>query len=234
MKTTDTRVTLFLADVRPLCEEKLLRKVYGMAAEERREKADRCRNPKAKAASLTVGLLAEYALRKYGCGSCRIGYAPGGQPLVRTTDGREAPVFISLSHSGDYAVCALARRPVGVDIQKIQSVRAGMLRHFFAQEERTAFREAWAVKEEDFLPEGAQEIFLRSWTAKESYMKLTGSGMAAGFANLTADLEKGITYPDGKREEAAVLREHPAPEGYFLTSCVHGSMKKNRSPEEEP
>lgn len=219
MKNREGRAILYLADIRPLYEEELQQRVYVLMGEERRKKADRCKNQKAKAASLTVGLLAEYALQKYGCGPCRIGFAPGGQPKVQTAESRE-PVFISLSHSGDYAVCALASRPVGVDIQKKQPVRAGMLRHFFTQEERTAFKKTWAIEEEGFLPERAQEIFLRSWTAKESYMKLSGLGMSAGFDNLTADLERGIIYPCGRREEAAALREHPAPAGYFLTSCI--------------
>lgn len=218
MKIQNGRIAVYLADIRPLFQESLQKRAYALVGEERRRKADACRTPEAKAASLAAGFLAAFALRENGYGHCTVTYAGEGRPLVKTSPG-EPSVYISLSHSGDYAVCALALRPVGVDIQKMQPVRTGMLRHFFTREQRTAFQERFGGEKEPFLPEAAQKAFLRCWAAKESYMKLTGIGMAMGFDRITADLDQELVSGNGK-ENPAVLKEYPAPEGYILAACI--------------
>lgn len=256
MSAAKGRIRLYLADIRPLYQEKTQRYVYERLDEIRQKKADACRQPQARAASLAAGFLAQYALLQNGYGNCRISYGEKGQP--RTKEGYP---YLSLSHSGDYAVCAIADRPVGVDIQMRVPIRSGMLRHFFSPEERKRFEEKYGligyptesgsafcdkaegnVRKTFFLPKEAEAEFLRLWTAKESYMKLTGIGMGMGFAGICADLDKGTIWQSrmdqkgcevqeaGKvRAEAehaseegiaAFLREYPAPEGYFLTACI--------------
>lgn len=234
MRLEEGRIRLYLADIRPLYEEKTQRYVYERAGEVRQRKADACKTLRAKAASLAAGFLAQYALQENGCAGYRVCYDAKGQPQVRKTsgaDGEHRPlspsVYISLSHSGDYAVCAVAPVPVGVDIQKKEPVRIGMLRHFLDDGERKAFEGRYGLpdrsltaKERIFLPQKAQAEFLRLWTAKESFMKLTGDGMAMGFANLKADPEKGLIREKEGQKREGCLREYRAPEGYFLTACT--------------
>lgn len=287
MSVGEGRIRLYLADIRPLYQEKTQRYVYERLDGIRQKKADACRQPKARAASLAAGFLAQYALQQNGFGGCRISYGEKGQPQAyRGQDlaeerhsgkerqhgglkeeehnaGGEGLPFLSLSHSGDYAVCAVADGPVGVDIQKIVPVRSGMLRHFFSEEERKRFEEKFGLREGrsetdehlkgaeagdiksgHILPEAAAEEFLRLWTAKESYMKLTGKGMEMGFSGIFADLEAGVIVEEERlsdrgstpepdmphkragaqacRIHAARFREYPAPEGYFLTACIGG------------
>lgn len=241
MSVKEGRIRLYLADIRPLYQEKTFQCVYEMAEDGRRQKADACRTLQAKAASLAAGFLAEYALRDNGYGNRAIVYAENGAPKVAGN----TEVFISLSHSGDYAVCAIAGRPVGVDIQKEQPIRQSVLRHFLPETEREEFLARHGMREEGkaaggyrppltsniFLPDAARQEFLRLWTAKESFMKLTGLGMAAGFANIGVDLKEGLVYmggePDGqeKRVTGAVLKEYRAPEGYFLSACAEDSIQ---------
>lgn len=234
MRAEEGRIRLYLADIRPLYEERARHYVYDRVGDERQKKADACKTPRAKAASLAAGFLAQYGLRENGWAQYCVCYDAKGKPQVRRKPGADEeaclsppPVYISLSHSGDYAVCAVAAVPVGVDIQKKEPVRAGILRHFFDDGERKAFEgrhglpdSALPGKARIFLPENAQEEFLRLWTAKESFMKLTGEGMAAGFANLKGDLEKGLIRENGGRKRTGCLREYRAPEGYFLTACT--------------
>lgn len=277
MSAAKGRIRLYLADIRPLYQEKTQRYVYERLDEIRQKKADACRQPQARAASLAAGFLAQYALLQNGYGNCRISYGEKGQPRaekehMRAEKGqllaeREQPrtkagyPYLSLSHSGNYAVCAIADRPVGVDIQMRVPIRSGMLRHFFSPEERKRFEEKYGlnghpegsgnafcdnaegnVRKGLLLPKEAEAEFLRLWTAKESYMKLTGIGMGMGFAGICADLDKGTIWQSrmdqkgcevqeaGKvragaehaSEEgiAVFLREYPAPEGYFLTACI--------------
>ena len=84
------------------------------------------------------------------------GRLPGGKPVLRDGQGWH----ISLAHAGDWAVCALHRAAVGVDIE-----RKGR----------------------------AAAIPVYEWVGIESYLKLTGTGLAGGFRTLCA-------------QEAAVFR----------------------------
>jgi len=70
--------------------------------------------------------------------------------------------FISLSHSGDMAVCALSSSPVGVDIEKKRNIKRREKYHFFSEEE-TAFVNS---------AEGDISLnFLKVFTRKEAYFK---------------------------------------------------------------
>lgn len=238
------RVSLYLADIRPLYAEAAWKRAYAYVDEGRRKKADACKLPQARAASLAVGVLARFALVQNGYGEYDVCYGEKGQPLLQ--NGLKAGgqgVWLSLSHSGDYAVCALADRPVGVDIQKRMPVRAGMLRHFFSDAEGIEFVRRFGLeslwegspdgkkntgcaigdageKPSCFLPEEAAIEFLRLWTVKESYMKLDGAGMGLGFSNISADLRRGLVWERARAQKACRIQTYRAPEGYFLTACT--------------
>ena len=72
-------------------------------------------------------------------------------------------LHFSLSHSGDYAVCAVNDAPVGVDIEVIGKEAENIARRFFAPEELEYIHDA--------------ESFYHIWSLKESFMKITGLGM---------------------------------------------------------
>lgn len=75
---------------------------------------------------------------------------PGGKPYCPA-----APAFhFNLSHSGGWAVCAVAPCPVGVDVQEERPVRPALLRKFSPGEQAqlavrpaSAFFDLWALKE---------------------------------------------------------------------------------------
>ena len=79
-------------------------------------------------------------------------------------------------------------------------------------------------------------LFCRFWTARESYIKLIGRGLAEPFSNFRPDLEAGVirilnteeNEPVDKNEprvrplvhnDTFYLTEYPAPEGFCLTVC---------------
>lgn len=246
MRAGKGRIRLYLADIRPLYQDRTQRYVYERLDEIRQKKADACRQPKARAASLAAGFLAQYALQQNGFAGHTICYGEKGQPQIDGKGIQEGLPYLSLSHSGDYAVCAIADSPVGVDIQARVPVYGGMLCHFFSPKERAEFEQkyglepfqresagsgrddpTWKPFKSRILPEAAAEEFLRLWTAKESYMKLTGIGMGMGFSGILADLETGVVrekaaaFTEGRTRRAR-LKEYPAPEGYFLTACIGG------------
>lgn len=88
---------------------------------------------------------------------------PYGKPYLA-----EYPeIHFNISHSGKWAVCALASMPCGVDIQERRSIRSRRM------VERTMnAREQRQIQEAE---DGTGE-FIKLWTYKESCIKLSGEG----------------------------------------------------------
>lgn len=80
--------------------------------------------------------------------------SPRGKPLFSSREDR----WLSLSHSGGIALCALSDRPVGVDVELVRSRRPGLPACALSQTELAAFDGSW-------------EDFYRLWTLKESWCK---------------------------------------------------------------
>ncbi len=75
--------------------------------------------------------------------------------------------YFSLSHSGGFAVCALSDMPVGVDVEQIKERDLSVATRFSAWE-----REQLAASEDP------KRLFYRFWTARESALKLRGTGLS--------------------------------------------------------
>ncbi len=81
----------------------------------------------------------------------------------------------NISHSGEFAVCAFDRFPVGVDVEKVRPIDSQKLAaRLFSPRERAALG-----KEPDPLA-----AFFRLWTAKESVIKQRGSTLARDLKGL--------------------------------------------------
>lgn len=137
----------------------------------------------------------------------------------------------NISHSGGIVVCAISNSPVGIDIQQISYDPAKILKiaaHFFSQEEQQALNllheeknsEADSGRNSDSTGERALcHLFCRFWTARESYIKLTGRGLAEPFSAFRPDLTAGRIITAAPSIESYYLTECPAPDGYCMTVC---------------
>lgn len=145
--------------------------------------------------------------------------------LKRTPEGKpyfpDYPDFhYNISHSGRYAVCGMicggtAPQPVGVDLQEIPSDPGKALRiadHFFSDREKESLHSL--VDRGDVST--ALLLFCRYWTARESYIKLTGRGLAEPFGNFRPDLDHERIKTSQCADEI-YLTECDAPLGYCLT-----------------
>ena len=62
-----------------------------------------------------------------------IGYSPEGKPYL--TDKPE--IYVNWSHSGDYVICAVADREVGIDLQKMdREPKENLIRKVLTKEEQ--------------------------------------------------------------------------------------------------
>lgn len=53
-----------------------------------------------------------------------------GKPYLSSPDAALVPPYISLSHSGEWVVCALSDQPVGVDVQTVQTISNAVFARF--------------------------------------------------------------------------------------------------------
>ena len=130
-------------------------------------------------------------------------------PLSKAEQGKpyfkEYPwLHFSISHSGEYWLCAISQQELGLDVERIRTVDAVKLsRRFFHP------------KEHDYLRAHPEDFFLL-WTAKESYVKYTGRGIAGSFGDFSA-------VEDGKLSDSingVLLRHLPLEENYALCLCT--------------
>lgn len=144
-------------------------------------KINRYRIEEKKKQSIGAELLLNYALKS-------------SEPVEWETDENgklyvpDSKYYVNLSHSGDYAVCAVSDSEVGVDIQKIGAANMKLAKRFFTEEECKFIEEA----------KNPDDEFCRLWTRKESLVKAAGKGLAiplTSFSTLTNAVQyDGMTY----------------------------------------
>ena len=81
-------------------------------------------------------------------------------------------IHFNISHSRGLVVCAFHDGEIGVDVELVRTFRENVLRRICTD------KEIAAIQKEKGTPI-YEELFFRYWTAKESYLKYTGTGLAS-------------------------------------------------------
>lgn len=179
-----------------------------LVSEDRRGRSLRYRFDGDKKRSLLAHVLLAHALRAGGY-DIPLPVDPvtdaNGKPHLYLND---KEIHFSLSHSGDYAVCALSDSPIGVDIEKIEAYKPEISDRFFHPNERKYVKDA--------------ESFYRIWTLKEGYLKAVGIGMKLPLESFfVSDLDKrpgACIYRNENGSETGFLGlSHMTDDGYALS-----------------
>ncbi|MDO5145778.1 MAG: 4'-phosphopantetheinyl transferase superfamily protein [Eubacteriales bacterium] len=143
------------------------------------EKLHRLSSLQDKKNSAGAGLLLGYVFHEEKVPFCpkNIVYGKHGKPY------HEGLQF-SLSHSGNYVVCAVSDVGIGCDIQKIRPYKEGMIRRFFSREEQEYILGA--------DEEQREERFTILWSRKESYCKMTGEGLTRDLRQISLPFAEGF------------------------------------------
>lgn len=146
---------------------------YSLMSPYKQERVDRFRFVEDKKRTVAGEMLARKAISEM-CNvpvdTVRFNVSPSGKPFAINL-----PIEFSISHSGNYAVCAISERPVGIDIEKIRAVDLNIAQRICSDDE-LIWLFGHKPKKEDFLRE-AYDLFVRFfgiWTAKEAYFKRQG------------------------------------------------------------
>lgn len=105
-------------------------------------------------------------------------YDEYGKPYLTEHSG----VYINISHSGDYAVCAVSDTPVGVDIQLMRECNLNIAKRYLTAEELEYVN-------------GAKERFYEVWVRKESFSKAVGKGLQLPLKKISV-LGSTVSYED--------------------------------------
>ena len=166
IKTREARDTMELQwyDIRELTEDAALA-VMGMMDETRRRRVADIAGEDDRKRTVAGELLARQMLAaRLSCPEkdVPLSWDELGKPSVE----REG-VYVSVSHSGAWAVCVTADAPVGVDVEVVRSAQEKFMRRVCSQQEMACIRPG---------DDGDCRRFWEIWTAKEALFKLTGKG----------------------------------------------------------
>lgn len=122
---------------------------------ERKSYVDSLKTEAARKRTVAGELLVKSALKDDGIVILKDEY---GKPFIKGSD-----KYISISHSNDYAVCAVSDSPVGIDIEIKREINLNTTRKF-CNDTELAYITA----------NDSQNRFFEIWTAKEAAYKLIG------------------------------------------------------------
>lgn len=194
--------TLSLLDLRPLLHGGW-QDLLPLLPPERQERIRSCPRDADQARLTGAGWLLRLVLERAGVPpeQQRFSAAPLGKPQLAG----HPELQFSLSHSGRWAVCALAGTPVGVDVEGPRCTPA-IARRFFHPDELPDFD---SMSEPEYL-----DRLNRLWTAKEAFTKALGGG-------LTIPLDRFLVHlpPDGARLEQTLSPLPYRLHEYRLADC---------------
>ncbi len=206
------------------------------AAERRRWLA--YRRDEDRARFLTGCALAKTALARYTgrrpadvrfdrtCSQCG---EPHGKPVIEG-----GAVEHSVTHSGDLVAVAVARTPVGVDVEQFDGRPhplgsdgdpEALARLVLSAAERAVLA---AVP-----PAGRARAFLVAWTRKEAVTKATGDGLRAAFTDVVVAADAGpprlVSWPYSRSPRSVSLLDLDADPGYVAALAVIGRCEVVRA-----
>ena len=158
---------LALASVEALRDPELFARGLASVSEQRREKIARLRAEGARRLSLGAALLLDRLLLDADLPPAgAFAFGEQGKPYLPDRPG----VHFSLSHSGNWVLCALSEAELGCDVEGPRRCDLALARRFFHPDETDRLFS---------LPQREQDAaFVRLWTLKESYVKAVGLGLS--------------------------------------------------------
>lgn len=172
------------------------------------------KNRKERARSIFAGLLLRYAFLQAGHDEeawqhAEIVKGEYGKPHMEGYD----DFHYSLSHSGEWSICAADTVPVGADIQEMRSWKLRLAERFYHKDE---YNRLLALEESDQDRQTAE--FYSMWAAKESAAKLSGRGIGAGISHYVTDADYRSIHDIGQGQ-VIPIRRYDTLQGYIVCVC---------------
>ncbi len=153
------------------------------------------------------------------CGQCG---EPHGKPVLE-----DGSLDHSVAHSGDLIAVAVARTPVGVDVEQLDGRPhplggdgdpEALARLVLSTAERTLLSTV--------PPADRARAFLVAWTRKEAVTKATGDGLRAAFSDVVVAADAGpprlVSWPYPRSVHSVSLLDLDVDAGYVAALAVIG------------
>lgn len=131
-------------------------------------------------------------------------------------------IYFNISHGGKYIVLAISNNAVGVDVEMWKrKVNFEIITRYFSQKE---------IEQLSHLTiEARQQLFFQYWTAKESYLKMLGTGLTKLLSSFSIVFNKekiSILEEDILLNDVNLFQFNPDNE-HIVTVCGKNILKKN-------
>ncbi len=151
----------------------------------------------------TAHKLLDFALKKeYGIERYTLGKGSHGKPFLSSC----RDIKINLSHCTGLAVCSAGDVTIGVDCEKLRTVRDGVVRRVFTESERLETKSS----------NNPDLTFTRFWTLKESFVKAVGRGVSYPMKNAVFSFDGSYIYSNIK---GACFRQWVILDKYVISLC---------------
>ena len=163
-------------------------------------------------------LIRDVIMRKTGLKNEEIAFTPNyyGKPFL---EGRDDIQF-NLSHSGAWVVGVIDSRPVGIDVEQVQSIDLAISRNYYSPDEHRDLMS----KDDKF------DYFFTLWALKESYIKILGKGLSHpldAFSIKFETPEEIIIRVEDKRIHDIFFQQYHIDKGYKMAVCAeHNGIPK--------
>ncbi|UQZ35479.1 phosphopantetheine-protein transferase [Paenibacillus sp. PK3_47] len=145
-----------------------------------------------------------------------ISVGPYGKPYIRNWNGS---LHFNLAHSGNWVASAASYRPIGIDIEQVSDIEMDVAEHYFSPEENSVL----AL----LSGKSRQKHFFLLWTAKESYIKADGRGLAIPLSSFTVSLSSQSVFFNQEPAERRFLKHYYPDTDYVLAVCAESSAFPN-------
>ena len=143
-----------------------------------------------------------------GYGAADVAHDHRGRPHVLG-----APITCSLAHSADFVLVTVAKRPIGIDVERLSG----------RPPDDVLIRESCTTSQRRRLarttPTLREEAFLRYWVRKEALCKALGSGLDLRVSGRSLSFRRD---PDERRRQTWRVRDLKAPAGYQAAVAASG------------
>ena len=195
----------YCSNISALDDPDVFRNAYGTVSSYRRKRIDSMASLEDKKRSMGAEILLRMALGDIGIKLREIRCEIYGKPFLIDSD-----VHFSLSHSGNRVMCSISDGDVGCDVERIRPMDLRIARRFFSNKEYMTISSA---KEQD------NDMFLRLWTLKESFLKTTGMGMRLPLDSFTILIGKEVAVEQNVDDREYHFREFDMGDGYHYACC---------------
>ncbi len=140
-------------------------------------------------------------------------YGPQGKPSLAAP---QASIPFNLSHSGELALVAVGRQPLGVDLERSREVADADLvaRRFFTPNELEIQRAA----------SDGNQVFLQHWTRKEAVIKAVGKGLSMPLNSFDV-CDRLVRTRESGKEQLWHLQDLSPADGFLAAIAIAGPIE---------